>query len=148
MWEIEKNGHMTPYVAKFYKTLEDDSVVFEDAKLNMVAEGFAHDFNVQSKLPQKVLTLPDALPTIRHSDLQCDYTLFDAASIAVASKATLPAGCVCAGIRDRDYRFRHCWARPMEKTGRSSVCDDPGCAEEIQQLCCRSSQNQCHSNDY
>ncbi len=55
MWEIEANGHMTPHVAKFYKTLEDDSVVFEDAKLNMVAESFAHEFNIQSRLPQKVL---------------------------------------------------------------------------------------------
>ncbi len=55
MWEIESNSHMTPHVAKFYKTREDESVVFEDAKLNMVAESYAHDFNLKSRIPQKVV---------------------------------------------------------------------------------------------
>jgi hypothetical protein len=55
MWEIESNRHMTPHVAKFYKTREDQSIVFEDAKLNMVAESYAHDFNLKSRIPQKVV---------------------------------------------------------------------------------------------
>jgi hypothetical protein len=57
MWEIEPNDQMTPYVAKFYKTVESEETVFEDARLNMVAESYAHDFNVQSKIPYKVILM-------------------------------------------------------------------------------------------
>ena len=99
MWEVEANGHMTPHVAKFYKTVEDDSVVFEDAKLNMVAESFAHNFNVESKIPQKV------------SDFLTNY------GCCAINQFDARPGRLCSGVRDRNYRLRNRRARSLATTG-------------------------------
>ena len=42
------------FVAKFYKVPVSKSDVLEDAKLSMVAETYAHDFNRKSGLDKKV----------------------------------------------------------------------------------------------
>ena len=53
MHEVE-GGHRAMFVAKFYKVPVSKSDVLEDAKLSMVAETYAHDFNRKSGLDKKV----------------------------------------------------------------------------------------------
>lgn len=54
MYEVEPGGHRAMFVAKFYKHRVSTSAVLEDAKLSMVAETYAHDFNKRSGLDKTV----------------------------------------------------------------------------------------------
>ena len=58
MWEIDADGTRSPWVAKFYKTKEAKEVYYEDAKLNMIAQSYADDFNKLANIREKIAFVP------------------------------------------------------------------------------------------
>lgn len=54
MWEIGKDGNRSMYVAKFFKTRVGTSAVYEEAKLSMIAQTYADDFNRKSGVAKTV----------------------------------------------------------------------------------------------
>ena len=100
MWDIDaKDGRRSGWVVKFYKQPVDKHVVFEDAKLSMIAQTYADDFNRKSGVRQTVAFLPSyVLELVERSGrlccaepvLQGEYTKHNNNDGFVATRRMIP----------------------------------------------------------
>jgi hypothetical protein len=75
MWDIDPHdGSTAEYVAKFYKKRGvDKTIIFEDAKVSMIAQTYADDFNRKSGIKHIVAFVPSYVLELleRGSQLCC-----------------------------------------------------------------------------
>jgi hypothetical protein len=74
MWDIDpKDGTRTAWVAKFYKKRSvDKTFIFEDAKVSMIAQTYADDFNRNSGIKHIVAFVPSyVLELVERDSLLC-----------------------------------------------------------------------------
>mmetsp|Transcript_41107 Transcript_41107/g.64210 ORF Transcript_41107/g.64210 Transcript_41107/m.64210 type:complete len:153 (+) Transcript_41107:152-610(+) len=70
MWEMEGSSRL-PFVCKFYKTRQPKEVCMEDAKLNMIAQSYADDFNRKANVSQKIAFVPSYFMELENGALCC-----------------------------------------------------------------------------
>ena len=94
-----KDGKSSRWVAKFYKQRVETSVIYEDARLSMIAQTYADDFNRKSGISQTVAFLPSYVLELveRRGQLCCvepvlqgEYTKHNNNDGVVATRRMIP----------------------------------------------------------